>query len=251
MEGSAMSAPASTIMSRINYMDFFSALPSGIYILISLSMPYGAFAEGKSDFYLSGILKSIDNTGKGIFLGVILIFVAYLFGIGLRAIPARTIESIINFFKILLLKNRNKFPFATILNEKYIDIKNNSISGIGNIFDNDEIAINMNVFNIWKDVLCYKNPQAFQYYQCAEARVRSFTCMFWASIIGLASSIITLEIVRPFTRTEPSIILFCLSFILCILILSGFNSLRREEAKILFSLYLAHRQDEINTEKRI
>jgi hypothetical protein len=100
----------------------------------------------------------------------------------------------------------------------------------------------MYVYNYWKDALCLSTPTGFEYYQTFETRVRFFTGMIWAGLVGIFAALAIL--VRCQMLFQPvGILLLELSLILFITFSANFRRVRRQEVRALFLIFGAHLQN--------
>lgn len=240
------------MFDRIEKIDFFAVLPAGLYVFVVLVIDYHAclspdvFSDGT---IWSPILSLADNAGSRPVILALVIFVCYLLGSSLRALPVKWVEAVTPPF-------RTEFPYpqklGKLLDNLKSGLKESEFNADGAPYIGDNIT--MSVFNYWKDTLCIEARQAFIYYQTFEARTRFFAGMFWAGCIGTVGGMPAFFHTAGDRLPDKSIILI---FSLLIVAVFGgqFRRVREQESAVLFTLFTVHIQgrnfceQQKNTEK--
>lgn len=96
------------MIDRIEKIDFFAVLPAGVYTFVILFVNYKALLE-PNVFLNKSIWFPILSLAKGVgtkpVLLALILFVCYLLGSSLRALPVNLVESFIPPFRV-------KFPYS-------------------------------------------------------------------------------------------------------------------------------------------
>lgn len=129
-------------------------------------------------------------------LSILVVFAAYLFGSILHAFPVTLSDKICRhcFRRTVRRKFRkfydDEFPYKTLISEYTNTIPgyrefNDKISP--NIYksDNSEYFALINFYNYLKLSVCIGSPSTFLIIQELESRIRLFSGMFWAGLIGI------------------------------------------------------------------
>src|SRR5262249_104157 len=102
--------------------------------------------------------------------------------------------------------------------------------------------------NSWKAEICQKSTDLFSYILSAEARVRMFAGIIWATVVAVVLGLI--QLVMPSTRQwwEPSVLVIIVSFVICLIFLWRLRYMRSEEARTVFLAYLAlHKREHLSS----
>jgi hypothetical protein len=168
---------------------------------------------------------------------IFILFACYLFGSIVRAMPVFWAARIITPTSVQFPYEANLKKAIEKLNEN-VNASRHDLSRVPDL--NGGLPIE--VFNYWKDRLCIKSPEGFDYYKTFETRVRFFAGMIWASVIGLFGGGYIF-----FVKRDPQhLSLMLISILLLIIFGSNFSRIRKSEARALLTLYTAHLQDEYN-----
>jgi hypothetical protein len=227
------------MFDRIEKIDFFAVFPAGFYVFVVLFIDYQAFLSpdaflGKSIW--SPVLNLAETVGsKPINLALIL-FVCYLLGSSLRALPVKWVERLTPPFRL-------EFPYPDRLKKVLKELASNRKASDFDperppIITND---VEMSVFNYWKDTLCIGTHDAFAYYQTFEARTRFFAGMFWSGCIGTVGGTAVL-FHRCVSDFPDKYIPLVLSVILVAVFGGQFRRVREQEAGVLVTLFAVHMQ---------
>jgi len=227
------------MFDRIEKIDFFAVLPAGFYVFVVLFIDYHAYLAPKA---FSGgtiwnpILSLAENAGNKPVILALVLFVCYLLGSSLRALPVKWVEQVTPPFRV-------EFPYPTKLKKALAELKADEKALCFNSEKPPCIgdAVEMSVFNYWKDTLCIEAHQAFAYYQTFEARTRFFAGMFWSGCIGVVGGIAVLRHTAANSLPDKSILLV-LSLLIVAIFGSQFRRVREQEARVLLTLFAVHMQ---------
>lgn len=228
--------PAGSTLSKIGKVEFFAVMPSGFYVLnIAFILLYEKAWHPPADALWDHINPMLELTKDNPVILIFILFVSYLLGSILRAIPVGWSE------RVSKLGIRSQFPYQidietvrTHLEETRCfytqDTCDLSIPG-----DTDSIHV---VFNHWKDILCVNSPEAFDYYRAFEARTRYFSNMFLSGLAGIIGSLIMMGRSGNL-QYGPAWYLFGISLIILVPFGLQLKRVRLQEVKVLQSLMIA------------
>jgi len=220
--------PVPKALERVGQIDLIAALPPGLYLFVTgqglIAEQIGPGGLWQQMLAVSASLK--DQPWSAVFV----LFVAFLLGSLVRAIPLNITER--------LLPHAAAFPYALDL-AKVFQVAQGRNDGDAPAIGADLTGENLQiVFNLWKDSLALRHPEAFLLCQAEEARSRFFAGMFWAGFAGLVFSIAlgtsgahTLALQQAFVSL---VIVMCFGV--------GLPRVRKHEALFLFGIYLASRE---------
>lgn len=188
--------PGETALGRVNRYDFFAILGSGICVVGSFALLAAALLELSPNPSPLDTLKWLSSAIENHWaVAVGLLFLAFLIGNVLRALPVNLVD---NWSRKCFerLRKRDKyhaalwreaFPYAEMLELELEALKRNR-RGLN--FTIPPEGTRHSMFNFWKAELCRENPSAFEFTQELEGRVRLFATMFWAALLGFAAGAI-------------------------------------------------------------
>ncbi len=230
--------PTGSTLTKIGKVDFFAVLPGGLYVLLVVILIVNTNSNALNNSHalwdqMSPIVTQIHDQPITL---LFMLFASYLLGSILRAMRVRWVEYMIPPFKKSFPYDIKLIAELDELNKHYEATRHNP-NNTPDLTD----GLPMRVFNYWKDVLCIRSPQGFDYYQTFEAKSRYFASMFVSGLIGIIGALVL------FLRADSSscIIarqLFILSGILVLAFGSQFRRVRFQEAKALLFLYVSHLQ---------
>ena len=226
--------PFQTTIGRMTSVEFFAAMPPGLFSFLVFYACLASGLEGKSPPSIWGYLMVLSDALKQsppmIF---IVVFGAYLFGSIIRSMPVQWAESITS-------RGRSNFPYPSILCGMIDQIAaERRASGLHPEHLPNVGVLSTSTFNYWKDCVCIREPQAFVFYQSFEARSRFFAGMFWAGALGFAGSIYMA--VRWHVQGGsylPAIQLLVLSLSLILAFGLQLHRVREQEARVLLTLFV-------------
>ena len=234
--------PLNTFASQFTRSDFFAVIPTGLYnfcvFYSCFSLSNGYLADNNT---LWGVILQLSSDMYDYpLLSLFVLFASYLIGNVLRALPV--------YWAVKTLPPYSaKFPNPEILKEVVDTIEENHqatmIKKSNKKLPDLSKGVPMHVYNYWKDILCLKTPEGFQYYQNFETRVRFFTGMVWAAWTGVAGSIYIM-IARSDFFHGVGFPLLIISFVLLIAFGANIRRVRRQESRALVTLFLAYLQTE-------
>ncbi len=218
-----------SLLDRINKVDFFAVLPPGFYSVLLLGFllkfPQNATTMIEALSPIAFVLK--ENPVYLIFL----LFAAYLFGSIIRALKVKWAEKVSPPF-------RSDFPYQDELKIALETLKKSQAIKVDTTkFPDLSGGVSEDVFNYWKDVLCAKSDKAFDYYESFETRARFSAGMVWAGVVGMIASLSML-----FRCVTVGWQLLVLSLVVYIAFGFHLRRVRKQEAKALLFLYVAHLQ---------
>jgi hypothetical protein len=243
--------PTNTVLSRVNTIDFFAIVLPGFYFTCALSLFAFGFLDRPTN--AKGPWDIIKNAIANIHVnGAIFILLAsHLLGSVVRSLPVAWPDAIsAKLVRIFFRRGQAEvydanFPFPLALENWFKKLGGHEVFKIR--FDSTEETIHL-LFNFWKAEICQKSADLFSYTLSAEARVRMFAGIIWAT--GLALVIGLIQLALPSTRQwwEPSVLLIIVSFVICLIFLWRLRYMRREEARIVFLAYLAlHKKENLSS----
>jgi hypothetical protein len=219
----------------VNTIDFFAVIVPGFYVTCVLSLFAFAFVDrpmtAKSPWaIINGVIAGMHVNGA-----IFILLASHLLGSMIRVCFRRGRPEIYN----------SPFPYPIALERRFRNL------GGFEAFDikrdpTKEPDIHI-TFNYWKAEICQKSADLYAHTFSAEARVRMFAGIIWATGIGLALGIV--QLVCPATRRwwEPVVLLIIVSFIICIIFLSLLREVRNEEARTVFFAYLTlHKREQLS-----
>lgn len=236
------------MLSHVSTIDFFGVLIPGLYVSGNLLLLTFAFVDPKETTESAWII--IDNAIIGFQLNklFLLLLVAYLFGSAARVFPVNVIDKISGWINQKISRNetwkeesKQKFPYIEYLNKLHGDIKHyNSFTVTTELQEEPDP---MSVFNYWKAVITRESPNLVAQIRAAEAKVRMFAGIVWATGFSLILSLIALSFSSIRCWWPPFVISACLSFTLLIIFIIGLRPMRREEARAVYLGFLSiHRK---------
>lgn len=247
--------PTTTVLSRVRG-EFFPVMAPGLYVFLAIAAVSVAIGDDSTGATLwekfNPLVKLLTDYWP---LSILVIFAAYLLGNILRAVPVNLSDKICRrwFRRTVPLKKRfffdSKFPYKKLIKEyvetlpKYGILPNKFLPNDKEI-DAMEHYVLHTIFNYFKLVLCTGAPDAFAYIQEFESRVRLFSGMFWAGLVGIFTNIIltvhvlfnnNFEIWREFI-----VVYFIISLILVLLFGRQLPRVRGQEAVHVYLAYFAY-----------
>jgi len=101
--------------------------------------------------------------------------------------------------------------------------------------------LSADTFNYWKDVLSFRAPEAFAFYQTFEMRSRFFAGMFWAGALGVLGAIYAVIEYRGGAMLWIGQLL-ALSAAMVVAFGLQLRRVRQQEARVLLTLFVAFTQ---------
>lgn len=250
---------AQEMFSRVK-SDFFAILIPGSFIMGVIVSGVLVFTQYDTELCIMERFNSFFNTLKDNWvLSFIAFIMIFLVGNLIRSIRVNKVDRIANFFFNGFIKEprdkahfENPFPYRAVLEEiKTGLLKVKLIEDIPLPENRDTLH---DVFIYWKTVIRMDSPGSFHHIQDLEGRVRMFAGMFWAGVVGIFGSIVTL-LSFIFNEAACSVWKFYIIFMLIIsVIISAAFSLnlkhvRNQEVINVFLTYL-YLQKKMKEEKR-
>jgi hypothetical protein len=216
-------------IARLTTVDFFAAIPSGMYVFLVAHATYSATTTSLWQ-YLVEFAGVVQETPA---LAVLVLFGAFLFGSIIRSIPVDWADA------CTTLGRGKSFPYVQRL--RHMRDRLIVERGVSNISEErlpDPAGVSRITFNYWKDFLCIEAPAAFSFYETFEARSRFFAGMFWAGVAGLGGAVIA----KISSISSPSSQIAVLSLTLVAAFGLQLRRVRAQEASVLFTLIAVLRQ---------
>ncbi len=228
--------------------DFFAIMAPGFYTLIILMTIAVSTIDNGSYFEWEKISKSFDCGNKYWPMILLGIFLSYLLGNFLRAIPVRIADKYCKKLFSWTSKNNDlvkiyyqeDFPYHTALSNLLENLRKNGFPE--EIFYVPLPETVHTVYNYFKAVICSESPGAFSFTQALEARVRLFAGMFWSAFFGFVTCISLLYIEIFIKNIEVHGFVICLgvaSLIIAGLLGGQLPRVRGQEVEYVFYSYLA------------
>ena len=221
-------------------MEFFAVLPGGLYSLLAIycsvfSPIDSAIDQNNIWEHLRPLVSELRKEPVTI---ILVLFFSYILGSIIRAFPVDWSEHLIPNFRV-------QFPFTENLKRNLVDFKN--YSEALNLNEEklpklERDIIPPSVYNHWKDILSMNSENGFEHYQSFETRSRYFASMLWAGYIGVGSSIYFGYEALKYSCYLPPLTLFVLSTFISLAYGFQLRRVRKVEAKVLLSLYVAYLQ---------
>ncbi len=243
--------------------DFFSIMTPGFYILIIMVSAFISFYPGtETCFNWNGLLQIVKEWKAYWPLYLFAVFIVYLIGSFLRAIPISTADKICKLiFSGMLKKKMSKveiqeksaknlvtiyynypFPYHPAWERLFSYLQGNCFEeGAFNLPDRKDMHAS---YNFFKSVLCSYVPNAFAYTQTLEARVRLFAGMFWSGLLGIAVfsmlGILHFNNLIQIVWSTTHLMIVGMSFLICVLFGGQLPRVRGQEVEYVFYSYLAY-----------
>lgn len=238
--------------------DFFSIMAPGFYLLVVLVIFMSSLFGKMNCEYLKNIIipnLSTESIKLNDYwpLYLLVVFISYLFGEFLKAIPVKNAENICKkifyikpYIAMMSLKGLDNiyytkdFPYHDALKSILNSLQENGYSK--DVFSLPESGLHT-FYNFMKAVLCSQSPNAFVYTQVYEYRVRLFSGMFWSSLFGIFFCIINgifLLFISKAVWTPIHTGLIISSIIICILLGGQLPRVRGQEVEYVFLSYLSN-----------
>ena len=234
--------------------DYLAVTAPGFHILIVASILFLSFASQGEPTTVWTLTEPFVKRWKDYWpLYLVIIFLVYLLGYFIRAIPVRKADKICKKLFAFGEKKgslsehyyRSSFPYYDALDRLLKGLRSSGYpEEVFTLPPKDSIHT---TYNFFKSVLCSSSPNSFYYTQALESRVRLFSGMFWSGLLGtlglLTYGAIVLYSVLPLKwELAHSIVLFFSAFI-SILFGSQLPRIRGQEVEYVFLSYLAHIAD--------
>jgi hypothetical protein len=251
--------PATTIMSRVKN-DFFAILAPGSFILVIIASVSLAFTRiGSSGGIIDRITPFFDVI-KGYWPSLFVLFIlAYLVGILVRAVRVNLADTISKKLFVkwnkrtwLQLGYKSPFPYPVVLEEIKEQLTESKLVTDFPVPGEKNLH---NAYNFWKMAICYESREVFNYIQAQESIVRLFAGMFWAGLIGVIGSIVTLVgcLLNKEIRgvwLEYAIVMLAVSVVILVMFGMNIRRVRAQEVTFVFMAYLViHHKKEQEEEK--
>lgn len=262
-------------MERVGRADFFAIMAPGFFIFtISAVCITACVGTTGADSVWWQMVKIWQPSAQLWILGSATIFLSFLFGSMLRAVPvndtdalAMRIQTVWRRFWRKSVNRSEKFPFPDLLDTVFEEVQSYTLISKESLDLAERSGERLyeqrlhNIFNFWKMTLCEANERAFVFSQDLEGRVRLFAGMFWAGAVGIVMSLsaVTLLLIAAIVNTTwvrtawlgPFSIIFGFSFIICFLFGKQLHRVRKQEVKHTFIAYLAlYRRDLVGAQMR-
>jgi hypothetical protein len=236
---------ADTALSRVNTVDFFGVLVPGVYVAANLSLLGFAFVDPNitTDPAWSIINNAVVNVELNKLL--LLLLISYLLGSTARALPVNTVDRVSGWVNSTIIPRKKarrqayaeNFPYLNLLEGIFTDLNKNNSFTISNRPKAEPTP--MAAFNYWKAVIAKESPNLVAQIRAAEARVRMFAGIVWATAFSLAVCLIALLCPRGQSWWQPFVFSACCSFTLLLVFVTLIRSMRREEARAVYVGFLA------------
>ena len=191
--------PTTTVLSRVRG-DFFPVMAPGLYVVLAIAAVFVAIGGDSNSATLWARFEPLVRHIRDYWpLSILVVFAAYLFGSILHAFPVTLSDKICRHcFRRTLRKKFRKFYDDEFPYKMLIDEYTNTIPGYKEF--NDKISSNaeklndfqdftlINIYNYFKLSVCIGSPSTFLIIQELESRIRLFSGMFWAGLIGILVS---------------------------------------------------------------
>lgn len=247
--------PTTTVLSRVRG-EFFPVMAPGLYVVLAIAAVSVAMGDDSTGATLWEKFKPFVKLLTDYWpLSILVIFAAYLLGNILRAFPVNLSDRICRrwFRRTVSLRDRYffdfEFPYKVLIKE-YVEMlpKYGVLSDklLPNKEEIDEMKpyVLHTMFNYFKLVLCTGAPDAFVYIQEFELRVRLFSGMFWAGLVGIITNIILAVYVFANKDFEIWIgfivVYFIISLVLVLLFGRQLPRVRGQEAVHVYLAYFAY-----------
>lgn len=232
--------------------DFFSIMAPGFHLLVALLILILS-SSAKYNKYLdvNHLMNSAINLNSYWPLYILAVFLAYLFGNFLRAIPVRNADNLCKKLfswtagkksSLVAIYYSDSFPYHSALTRLLDNLRANGFPK--DLFSVPDKSTVHTAFNFFKTVLCAESPSAFEYTQTLESRVRLFAGMFWSSCVAIAISLILgiLALISTSSVTWSPFHTGLLFASLAVAVLLGgqLPRVRGQEVEYVFLAYLAY-----------
>lgn len=262
--------PGATALNRVNRYDFFAILGSGVYVVGSCGLLSAALLMQGQTNSAPAILERLSQSVESHWpLAVGVLFLAFLIGSVLRALPVNLMDNWWNSrwnigIKALIIRSgeaaekrayfralwHDSFPYGAMLELELKALKENRpdlefrLPPAGTLHS---------MYNFWKAELCRENVAAFEYTQELEGRVRLFASMCWAAVIGLCAAVggvvLCLSIPRESGWLILMLVMLVLSALICWIFGSELRRVRGQEVASVFMAYVSLTQSRVRREE--
>jgi hypothetical protein len=243
---------ANAALNRVNTVDFFTVVIPGVYFVANIAL-FGFWFIDRSKTeetpwrIIGNAVTNLPVNGL-----LILLLAAFLLGSTARAFPVKTVDTVsgwINKLRCVLpcwrrLKSpySQEFPYNPMLEDIFGYLKQcdcDFTEQCAPAPEHDPEKKRIAEFNYWKVVICCDSPELFALIRAAEARVRMFAGIIWAT--GWSCVVSTVAVALPPLRQwyEPFVTSAMVSLVLCVVFLVLLRSMRREEVRAVYYGFLA------------
>ncbi len=184
--------PTSTALSRVK-SDFFEILIPGFFVLVIILSVGLAFTQTKPGVSFTEITTPIIDLLKDNWvLSLITFIMVYLIGNLIRSIRVSVADRINKKIYYKITKNpidklvyESSFPYPLYLEHLKKQLMESELISDFPLPKKENLYP---AYNFWKMAICSESPDAFNYIQEFESRVRLFSGMFWAGVFGIVGS---------------------------------------------------------------
>ncbi len=230
------------MVDRLGRVEFFATLPPGLFVVLAIVLAFEALlgdvpATQSAWASLEPLARTVEEQPS---LIPILLFLTYLAGSLIRALPVSWAEAIAG-----VRRSRPRFPFPAKVDAFLGGVRDyHAGTTAWPRLTLTEGKLPIDVFNFWKNYLCCTDPAAFQVYEAYEARSRMYAGMLFAGLLAFAAgaAVLGVAFASAHAPSRVGMEMFVVSGAVAALFGSQLYGVRETEALVLVSLYAVTRQ---------
>ncbi len=272
--------PGETAFAKVSKHEFFAILGSGSYLVGCCGLVYAAWSSGNPDLTPPGAVRWLGSEIEGHWpIAVAALFVAFLIGNLLRALPVNGVDNLwqtwwswkrkwLDVLRRRLRKPKKKdtpyesalraswFPYPEMLLLELESMKKSILLLYPLVHQEIQRELEFahltkdcarlpeiwhSTYNCWKAELCRESADNFEYTQELEGRVRLFASMIWASMLGFLVGFVGL-LPKLGNHLGTNRVIFILTILIPSAVISFiFGSyLRRVRGQEVAAVFIAH-----------